>query len=103
MVIRKIFLMMKWWIKLLDLFFSSVIEHINSAFFIVKRNINRLDILTKYIFSKVARLFFEDISENFIIIAIFANNASIINGPVLLNQYKLMLLLIEWMTNDGML
>ena len=103
MVIRKILLMMKWWIKLFDLFFSFVIEHINSAFFIVKRNINRLDILTKYIFSNVTRLFFEDISENFIIIAIFANKASIINGPVLLNQYKLMLLLIEWMTNDGIL
>ena len=87
----------------MDLLFSSVIEHINSAFFIVKRNINRLDILTKYIFSKVKRLFFEDISENFIIIDISANKASIINGPVLVNQYKLMLLLIEWMTNDGML
>lgn len=31
--------------------FSSVIDHINIAFFIVKRDTNRLELLTKYIFS----------------------------------------------------
>ena len=61
--------------------FSSVIDHINAAFFIVKSNTNRLDVLTKYIFSSVTSLFSEDISENFIIIATFANKATIKKGP----------------------
>jgi len=61
--------------------FSSVIDHINAAFFIVKSNTNRLDILTKYIFSSVTSLFSEDISENFIIIAKFANKSTINKGP----------------------
>ena len=61
--------------------FSSVIDHINAAFFIVKSNTNRLDVLTKYIFSSVTSLFSEDISENFIIIATFANKATISKGP----------------------
>ena len=61
--------------------FSSVIDHINAAFFIVKSNTNRLDILTKYIFSSVTSLFSEDISENFIIIATFANKSTINKGP----------------------
>ena len=72
---------MRWLMKLLDMFFSSVIDHINAAFFIVKSNTNRLDILTKYIFSSVTSLFSEDISENFIIIATFANKATISKGP----------------------
>ena len=61
--------------------FSSVIDHINTALFIVKSNTNRLDILTKYIFSSVTSLFSEDISENFIILATFANRDTIKNGP----------------------
>ena len=61
--------------------FSSVIDHINTALFIVKSNTNRLDILTKYIFSSVTSLFSEDISENFIILATFANRDTMKNGP----------------------
>ena len=61
--------------------FSSVIDHINTALFIVKSNTNRLDILTKYIFSSVTSLFSEDISENFIILATFANKDTIKKGP----------------------
>ena len=61
--------------------FSSVIDHINAAFFFVKSNTNRLDILTRYIFSSVTSLFSLDISENFIIIATFANKSTINKGP----------------------
>ena len=61
--------------------FSNLIDHINAALFIVKSNTNRLDILTKYIFSSVTSLFSEDISENFIILATFANKDTISKGP----------------------
>ena len=61
--------------------FSNVIDHINTALFIVKSNTNRLDILTKYIFSSVTSLFSEDISENFLILATFATKDTIKNGP----------------------
>lgn len=61
--------------------FSHIIDHINTVCFIVKSNTNRLDILTKYIFSSVTSLFSEDITENFIILATFANNDTIKNGP----------------------
>lgn len=60
--------------------FSSVIDHINAVFFIVKNNTNRIDILTRYIFSSVNSLFSEDISENFIIIATFVNKSTINKG-----------------------
>ena len=61
--------------------FSSVIDHINSAFFIVKSNTNRIDVLTKYIFSSVTSLFSDDVSENFIVLATFANKETITKGP----------------------
>ena len=61
--------------------FSSVIDHINSAFFIVKSNTNRIDTLTKYIFSSVTSLFSDDVSENFIVLATFANKETITKGP----------------------
>lgn len=61
--------------------FSHIIDHINTVCFIVKSNTNRLDILTKYIFSSVTSLFSEDITENFIILATFANKDTIKNGP----------------------
>ena len=61
--------------------FSSIIDHINTALFIVKSNTNRLDILTKYIFSSVTSLFSEDITENFIILATFANKDTMKKGP----------------------
>lgn len=63
------------------MFFSNLIDHINAALFIVKSNTSRLDILTKYIFSSVTSLFSEDISENFIILATFANKETISKGP----------------------
>ena len=68
--------------------FSEVIDHINAAFFIVKTNTNRIDILTKYIFSSVTCLFAEDISENFIILATFANKETINKGPAFVESIK---------------
>ena len=61
--------------------FSSVIDHINTVCFISKSNTNRLDILTRYIFSSVTSLFSEDISENFIVTSTFASRGTMENGP----------------------
>lgn len=61
--------------------FTDIIDHINIACFISKATNNRLDILTKYIFSSVTSLFSEDISENFIILATFANSETMKKGP----------------------
>jgi len=61
--------------------FSEVIDHINTVCFISKANTNRLDILTRYIFSSVTSLFSEDISENFIVTATFATRTTIDEGP----------------------
>ena len=61
--------------------FTDTIDHINAAFFIAKATNNRLDTLTKYIFSSVTSLFAENISENFIILATFANSQNMKKGP----------------------
>ena len=66
--------------------FTHVIEHINTVGFIVKSNTNRIDILTKYIFSSVTSLFSEDISENFIILATFANSETMKKGPAFIQS-----------------
>ena len=68
--------------------FSHVIDHINTVCFITKSNTNRLDILTRYIFSCVTSLFSEDISENFIILATYANEDTFINGPDFIDSIK---------------
>lgn len=68
--------------------FSQVIDHINTALFIIKTNTNRIDILTKYIFSSVTCLFAEDIRENFIILATFANRETISKGPAFVESIK---------------
>ena len=68
--------------------FTHVIEHINTVGFIVKSNTNRIDILTKYIFSSVTSLFSEDISENFIILATFANKSTMEKGPDFVSSIK---------------
>ena len=68
--------------------FSNVIDHINTAFFIVQSSTNRIDIQTKYIFSSVTSLFAEDISENFIILATFANKQTIKTGPAFVDSIK---------------
>ena len=68
--------------------FTSVIDHINTACFLVKSNTNRLDILTKYIFSSVTSLFSEDISENFIILSTFASKDTISEGPAFIQSLK---------------
>ena len=68
--------------------FSSVIDHINAAFFIVKSNTNRIDVSTKYIFSSVTSLFSEDISENFIVLATFANKETISKGPAFVESIQ---------------
>mgnify|MGYP002624665155 CR=1 FL=1 len=68
--------------------FSNVIDHINTVCFISKSNTNRLDILTKYIFSSVTSLFSEDISENFIILATFASDDTLSEGPDFIESIK---------------
>lgn len=66
--------------------FTEKIQHINAACFISKATTNRLDTLTKYIFSSVTGLFAEDISENFIILATFANSETIKKGPAFITS-----------------
>ena len=61
--------------------FGSVINHINTVAFIAKATNNRIDVLTKYIFSCVTSLFAGDVSENFIILATHANRDCIKEGP----------------------
>ena len=61
--------------------FSNVLEHINAVFFIVKSNTNRIDTVTKYIFSSVTSLFSDDVTENFIVLATFANKETTKKGP----------------------
>ena len=61
--------------------FTEKIQHINAACFISQAIRNRLDNITKYIFSSVTGLFAEDISENFIILATFANSETMKKGP----------------------
>ena len=68
--------------------FTSVLDHINTVCFIAKSNTNRLDILTKYIFSSVTSLFSEDISENFIILSTFASKDTISEGPDFIESIK---------------
>ena len=66
--------------------FTDIINHINAACFISKATNNRLDTLTKYIFSSVTSLFSEDISENFIILATFANSETMRKGPAFIKS-----------------
>ena len=66
--------------------FTEIIDHINASCFISKATNNRLDTLTKYIFSSVTSLFSEDISENFIILATFANSETMKKGPAFIKS-----------------
>ena len=68
--------------------FSSIIDHMNCVGFISKSNTNRLDILTRYIFSSVTSLFSEDISENFIILATFASRDTEKEGPAFIDSIQ---------------
>ena len=68
--------------------FSQIIDHINCACFISKSNNNRLDILTRYIFSSVTSLFSEDISENFIVLATFATKDTEAEGPAFIESIQ---------------
>ena len=68
--------------------FSSIIDHINCACFISKSQNNRLDILTRYIFSAVTSLFSEDISENFIVLATFASKDTENEGPAFIDSIQ---------------
>ena len=61
--------------------FSNIIDHINFVCFITKATDHRINIITKYIFSSVTSLFSEDITENFIILATFADKDTPFNGP----------------------
>jgi len=65
--------------------FFHVINHINVVCFISKSTNNRLDTLSKSIFSSAATLFSKDISEDFIILSTFANNETIKKGPSFIN------------------
>ena len=66
--------------------FTEKINHINAACFISQSITNRLDDRTKYIISSVIGLFADDISENFIILATFANSETMKKGPAFIKS-----------------
>jgi len=66
--------------------FSNVIDHINTVCFIAKSTNNRIDTITKSIFSSAASLFPKDISENCIILSTFASKEIIEKGPDFVNN-----------------
>lgn len=66
--------------------FTEKINHINAACFISQSITNRLDDRTKYIISSVTGLFADDISENFIILATFANSETMKKGPAFIKS-----------------
>lgn len=68
--------------------FSNVISHINTVCFIAKANTNRLDVVTRYIFSSVTSLFSGDITENFVIVPTFASKDTINEGPAFVESIK---------------
>ena len=59
--------------KAFEYVFSNIIDHINIVCLTMNARDNRLDPLTKYIYSSVTALFADDISDNFIVLATFAN------------------------------
>ena len=68
--------------------FYNVISHINTECFIAKANTNRIDTVTKYIFSSVTSLFEDDITENLVIIPTFASKDTIEEGPAFVESIK---------------
>ena len=55
--------------KAFEYVFSHIIDHINIVCLTMNARDNRLDPLTKYIYSSVTALFADDISDNFIVLA----------------------------------
>ena len=55
--------------KAFEYVFSHIIDHINIVCLTMSSKENRLDPLTKYIYSSVTSLFADDISDNFIVLA----------------------------------
>ena len=68
--------------------FSNIINHINVVGMIVKATNNRIDVLTKYIFSCITKLFAGDISENVILLATHANRDCIKKEPMFAETIK---------------
>ena len=61
--------------------FSTIISHVNCVCYTLNSFITRFDNLTRFIFYNIARLFSEDISENFIFLGTFASIDIILDGP----------------------
>lgn len=59
--------------KAFSYIFSNTISHINSVIYILKATDNRMDILRKYIFASVTKLFAGEIGQNFLVYATHAN------------------------------
>ena len=68
--------------------FSNIINHINVVGMIAKATNNRIDVLTKYIFSCITKLFAGDISENVILLATHANRDCIKKEPIFAETIK---------------
>ena len=68
--------------------FSNVIKHINTLCFISNSHNNRLDTYSRIIFRNVANLFYDDITENFIILSNVASKNTIKNGPAFIESIQ---------------
>lgn len=61
--------------------FSEIISHVNAAVFIIDSKTIRIDASISYIFASVTKLFAEDISQNFIVLATKADKYTIKSKP----------------------
>lgn len=70
---------------ILNLFFQVSLNTLMRYFYCKKSKTNRIDTLTKYIFSSLIS-FFSDDTENFIVLATFANKKQQKKDMPLLNE-----------------
>ena len=73
-------------IEALSYVFKNIINHVNAACFILKATNPRIDIHEELIFLGIKSLFSEDVYENFIFLASFANKETMRKGPDFIND-----------------
>ena len=69
--------------KAFEFVFSNIINHIDIVCLTVNSTDPRLSPTTKYIYSAVTSLFADDISDNFIVLATFANKSNMKNPDII--------------------
>ena len=69
--------------KAFEFVFSNIINHIDIVCLTINSTDPRLSPTTKYIYSAVTSLFADDISDNFIVLATFANKSNMKNPDII--------------------